>query len=342
MASRHVDLTTIDGLREEQVNIDRLIDSLLKDNPVSSVSVSSKNRNSENNVPLASPVTTNRGRGRPPRVNTRNNPASPLPGLPDKNASLEVVIECLNKLNNQNKRLLDFVGNLAGGLNSDHSDRSSPQVTPVEESVITGVNDRLEKIEQNLNSTTLICRGPSVEELLKQASQRGLADPQRESALQNSENLEHTAPPQNSTILEQLKGDICRAVCGDEVTGVDIKNLQLSFYGREKKCLRLNCFNHASKLYLLKRIRERKPQGFYLNEFLTTKKREIFYNLRQLKKQHPNVIKSVFTRDGNVYYVKHNSKKFWQVSSLDDLKVIQVNDPNDPSGGAVPKESGAV
>ena len=136
-------------------------------------------------------------------------------------------------------------------------------------------------------------------------------------------------------------------MCGDEVTSVDIENLRVSFYGREKKSLRLHCSKRASKLYLLKRARERRPKDFYLNEFLTTNKREFFYNLRQLKKQHPNLIKSVFTREGNIFYVKQNSKKSWQVSSLDDLTNIVNNPddhsvPNDHSGRVIPTVDGSV
>ena len=199
--------------------------------------------------------------------------------------------------------MLDFVGVL-----SENVKKSSECVLPDENStpndqqaVLDTVDRRLEKIEQNLNSSTLICRGPAVEDLLKQT------------------------PSHDSANLERLKGEVCKTVCGEEVTGIDVGNLRLSIDGRGKKCIRLNCNNPASKLHLLRQARERRPRGFFLNEFLTANKLKIFYNLHQLKKQHPEKIKAAFTREGNVLYMLHSSNKVYQVSSLGDLAdIIQV------------------
>ena len=94
---------------------------------------------------------------------------------------------------------------------------------PIEQStVLEGVTNRLEKIEQNLNSNKLICRGPTVERLV----------------------IEFTAG--DSTNLERLKGKVCEAVCGDEITGIDVRDLQASLYGRDRKCVRLEL--HKSSL----------------------------------------------------------------------------------------------
>ena len=128
----------------------------------------------------------NRGRGRQTRVSTRSTPTSPLPVLVDGNSPLDVVVDCLNKLNNQNKRLLEFVGTLAESLKSQPIESASLQVAPVEDSVIVNVNNRLEKVEQSINSTTLICHGPAVDELVKEASPRGVNAPEIDSSPQNT------------------------------------------------------------------------------------------------------------------------------------------------------------
>ena len=163
---------------------------------------------------------------------------------------------------------------------------------------LDGVNDRLEKIEQNLNSNVIICRGPAVEELI------------------NKFTIEQKLH------LERLKGEVCKAVCGDEVTNVDVNNLHLNIFGRNKRCIKLNCLNPNSKLHLLKQAKMRRPRGLYLSEFLTNSKLKVFYNLRQLKKQHPEKIKSVFTRGGNILYTIHESNRVFQATSLSDLSSI--------------------
>ena len=107
----------------------------------------------------------------------------------------------------------------------------------------------------------MICRGVTVESMVENTTAQG-----------------------NSPNLNRLKGDICRAVCGDELTGVDIGSLQLSLFGRDKKSLKLDCVNPSSKIHLLKQARKNKPHGVFVSEYLTPTKSSIFYNLRQLKK----------------------------------------------------------
>ena len=101
-----------------------------------------------------------------------------------------------------------------------------------------------------------------------------------------------------------------------------MKDLQVSLYGRERKCLRLSCTNPVSKIHLLKQARRKKPNGIYINEFLTSSRLNIYKNLRQLKALHPDKIKSVFTRNGNIFYTLSNSNQVTQVSSLAELNNI--------------------
>ena len=111
-------------------------------------------------------------------------------------------------------------------------------------------------------------------------------------------------------------------LCGDEITGIDVRDLQVTLYGRDKKSVRLNCTNPASKIHLLKQARRKKPNGIFVNEFLTSSKFKIYKNLRQLKTLHPDKIKAVFTRNGNILYTRSDSNQVIQVSSLTDLNSI--------------------
>ena len=108
---------------------------------------------------------------------------------------------------------------------------------------------------------------------------------------------------------------------------IDIANTRVSVIGKVKKCIKITCANSLSKIHLLKKTQARKPEGFYVSEFLTPTNLKVFHNLRNLRKQHPNKIKSVFTRGGNVSYTLHNSDRVFQVSTLSDLNDIVRSDP---------------
>ena len=146
-----------------------------------------------------------------------------------------------------------------------------------------------------------------------------------------TDNASETTPPN----LERLKGEVCRAVCGDQVTGVDISCVNLSLLGRERKFIKLDCRNPSSKIHLLKQARRNKPQGIFVSEFLTKAKLSIFYNLRQLKRQYPEKIKSAFSKGGNIYYRLVNSSEIVQVNSLSDLQKIPL-----PESSSLAEDSG--
>ena len=98
--------------------------------------------------------------------------------------------------------------------------------------------------------------------------------------------------------------------------------MQVSIFGSDKKKVKIDCRNPASKVNLIKQARRKRPQGIYVSEFLTPSKLGIFYNLRQLRKQHPDKIQSVFTRGGNIFYRLRNSEREIRVNALSDLAGI--------------------
>ena len=176
MESSHVG-PNLEELREEQESIDKLIDSLL--NSTSTPASNSLQQRSERENPSTPVVGRGRGPGRPRTAKPASSrpPSSPSPALAE-NSSLAAVIQCLNKLNVQNKRLLDFVEVVSENVNKCAPNSNStpePNGSPAEEDgvvaaqqqqSITNVNDRLEKIEQNININTLVCRGTAVDDLI--------------------------------------------------------------------------------------------------------------------------------------------------------------------------------
>ena len=172
------------------------------------------------------------------------------------------------------------------------------QILKDQESINVGVSDRLEKIEQNLNCNVLICRGPGTAEVINQVKVG------------------------SSVNYEGLKGNLCRAICGDEVTEIDIKNLQVSLFGHEKKSVMIDCGNSFSKLHFIKQARCKKPLGIHVSEFLTKSKLSLFQNLKNLKKLHPQKISSVYTKEGNIFYRLEGANQAVLVKSMKEIENI--------------------
>ena len=328
MDGRHT-AVNLDVLREEQRNIDGIIDSLLNYSANTECGEQKEKKKvgsaTTSGSSVNTPQQTKKGRGRPPKTITL--PSSPVPSISSPNPdvsvtkpSFEVVVGCLKRLSDQNKNLLSFVevlsedvkNNIISENRNSAENPTNPdnqlQVRP--QSSVSVVEERLEKLEQNINSNILICRGAGVESLIEESS-RGSTKPN----------------------LERLKGDICKAVCEENVTSVDISNMQVTVFGRDKKKVKIDCHNPSSKLFLVKQARRKRPEGIYVSEYLTPSKVNIFYNLRQLKKQHPDKIQAVFTRGGNLFYRLCNSDREVRVNSLEDLTGIVVEEAT-PSAAA--------
>ena len=219
--------------------------------------------------------------------------------------SLDSIVECLNKLNSPNKKLLEYVQSLSANVTNVANREcncavagGTDQVSEGQELINTAITDRLEKIEQNINSNVLICRGPGVGELVSEVKT-------------------------GSTVnYEGLKGNWCRSICGNDVTGIDIRNLQVTLFGHEKKALKIDCANSSSKVHIVKQARQKKPSGIYISEFLTKANLKIHANLRKLKKLHPRKIKSVYTKEGNVFYRLHDVDRAVLVRSVQEVEII--------------------
>ena len=325
MEGRHVAAeVNLEDLQEEQRNIDTLIASLL--NYSSNSVASGVDQKEKRNIGVASASTTpqaRNGRGRPRKQNIT--PSSPVPtnssrrsSISDPKPSFESIIECLKKLSDQNKKLLNVVEVLSDEVKKSCSAGTSVIAegssgegsgTVRQKTPVSSVEKRLEKIEQDINSNILICRGETVESLISESA-TGSTQPN----------------------LERLKGDVCKAVCGDEVTQVDIANMHVNIFGSDRKKIKIDCRNPATKVFLVRQARKKRPQGIYVSEFLTPNKLEIFYNLRQLKRQHSDKIQSVYTRGGNIFYRLRNSDRESRINSLTDISGIIAGGEDSSSG----------
>ena len=259
----------------------------------------------------------NRGPGRPRTTKAANPkpPKSPAPVLPE-DATLNVIVNCLNKINLQNKKLLEIVESITVKIESvSEANKNSsevvsdPTVAPAAEGALSDVNNRLEKLEQNVNQNVLICRGANVESLIKKSEVDGKPS------------------------LERLKDNLCKSVCGEEITNINISEVKVSVFGKAKKAVKVECPNLASKVHIIRKARARKPQDLFVNEFLTDNKLKLFFHARALKKLHPNKIKAVFTRGGNVCYSLADTNRFYQISSIGELRGALGLDESEGAGG---------
>ena len=321
MAGSHVGLSfNIEDLKGEQIDIDKLIDNLLSGKGSSGDSlgssspvVSSQQRKYSEIVttPAQVPV-KGRGPGRPRAtrsgsssavpVPVLNQPKSPAPTL-QEGSSINVIIDCLNRINLQNKKLLNIVENIVDKVDSESvvnkitpSVVSTPEEAPAVSGALKSVNSRLEKLEQEANQNILICRGTTTEALIKDSDEGGRSN------------------------LERLKTDLFKSISGNEVNFVP--DVNVSLYGKIKKVIRIECPNFATKIDLIKRVRQRKPEGLYLNEFLTESRLRLYLSARSLKKLHPNKIKAVFTRGGVVCYTLADQTRFHHLNTIEELERV--------------------
>ena len=311
MEDSHVGIT-IEDIQREQDSIDKLIDTLLTSDSTTLLrEPHSDNVKEVTTAKASSPSQAKRGRGRPPKsTSTLNRAFSPVQKSPSRKPSLDDIVKCITKLNSQNRKLLLHVESLTNSVNNqrcncvENEKNGNLNGTDEEKEVVNEeITNRLEKIEQAINSNVLVCNGPGVPELVNKVKTGSYIN------------------------LERLKGNLCSAVCGDEITEIDIKNLSLSLFGRDKTSLKIDCANSSSKLHIVKQARLNKPKGIYISEFLAKPKLQIFRNLRNLKKLHPNKIKSVFTKEGNIYYRLHGADRPVLVKSGQEIENIVSNLP---------------
>ena len=145
MAGRHTAADVDFGaLQEEQRNIDVLIESLLN---YSSIPVANcaeqKDKRNIGTTAANTPTQVKKPRGRPPKQNlpppspTLAN-SSPRTSVSDTKPSFGSVIECLKKISDQNKKLLNLVEVLSdkveknNNTESKENDASEPGISEVQ------------------------------------------------------------------------------------------------------------------------------------------------------------------------------------------------------------------
>ena len=166
------------------------------------------------------------------------------------------------------------------------------------------VVERIDKIENNVNSRLLICKGPVVAEKIKSFT-RG-----------------------KSTDFDKIKAHLCKSICGSKIPRISVDSFELSIFGKERKSLKFECNAISVKNYLLKQARLNKPSGIYLAEYLSADKRKVYSKLVGLKKEYSSIFKALYTRDGEIFgKIGRATLKF---RNLKDVESINYRD-SEPS-----------
>ena len=135
----------------------------------------------------------------------------------------------------------------------------------------------MEKIENNINSHLLLCRGPAVATKIADSTRNGVID------------------------LEKIKAEICADVCGETVSKISVSALGISIYGKSRKLLKIECASISVRSHLLEQARRRKPTGIYLAEFLSPDKIKLYHRLLELRREFPGKVRAVYIRKGDIF-----------------------------------------
>ena len=317
-ANQPVDIIT------EQREIDELIQSLLqfkptkrsKETPSIPVDQNTPKNPARRSTRVTGRLTKNGGVG--------DSPVSSQSAVPGDTCSTphyqELYLECLTRINNLNKSLIGKVNDLNQKLdeqsqkietlegNVENRLPSVPAATvnlpsqdhEISQSLIENVVNRVEKIEENLNSQTLLCRGPTVTTKISSFTEG------------------------NKPNLQRIKAEICKEILGSKVTEIAVESVGLSIYGKNKNLLKLECGNSNVRELLLQQAKITKPSGIFVVEFLCSEKLQIYNRLFTLKKQFPRWLKAVYTRRGSVFAVLGDNSEIRSFSTLKDVHDLQL------------------
>ena len=144
----------------------------------------------------------------------------------------------------------------------------------------------------------MICRGPSVSELISSLTESGITD------------------------LEKVKGQLCMKICGADITKISVQSIGVSIFGKNRASLKIECNNISVKRHLLEQVKIKKPRGIYVVEYLAPDKRKIYNSLFNLKKRYPAVIKFIYIRGGVIFgKIGEGTLKF---ESMLDIQAINL------------------
>ena len=263
------------------------------------------------------PKKTTRGRGKQ-TASTSRQESSNSPGLEVGNDNSlhemdsinpSLLIDYLTSVNDFNKKLLKGISALSKKYD-DLADRvrqvSEPspgteEDTPPPPPAPTNVNNvqvdsnletRIDAIEQRENANFLLCSGSVIKDVIEGPSEVF-----------------------KDNIISKIKESL------PELSDREI--VRVTPFGSKKSHVKVECASFKEKKKILILARQKKPTNLYFSELLTQYRSKMFYSLRSLKAKFPNKIKSVYTRDGNLFYKLSEADDFRKIRSPTEITELE-------------------
>jgi hypothetical protein len=168
-----------------------------------------------------------------------------------------------------------LVNNLAAVPNNAHksvSNEVSPQLV-----TITG---RLDALEQDSLVNVMVCQGEAVNSLIERVK-RTNATPKEQAARVRE------------AVINEFNSIANTPVHNDNLCDISI-------LGKDRKHLKIVCSSKHVKLNLIQSVKQVRPPNFYVGDYLTKVRSNLFYRVRSLRKNNDSIT-SVYTMSGNIY-----------------------------------------
>lgn len=150
------------------------------------------------------------------------------------------------------------------------------------------ISTRVDQLEQDSLSDTLLLQGPAIEELIaKDAHVEGTM----------SSELEERRRQPEPAALKRSICDLLRPIV-PEFSGKNIT--QLSVQGKDRKHLRMVCSSGDEKVRVLLALKKEKPPNLFVNEYLTKLRSSLLYRARSLRRNYPSVL-GAYSRNGSIF-----------------------------------------
>ena len=307
-----IDISDFDVLKTEQSVIDSTLKTLLN----YKVNIKKAGRPLKSNTNLSEPQTPN-----PVIPDTVRTDLKSLVNISELHPG--ILLDYLIKVNTLNKKLLsncELLSKKCNELNDKIKDSTNNVIHPVtpvpprsaehstsplprqpNEPVASTITDdlfsKVDNLEQKANSNVILCSGPSITNI---------------------------ATGTDANDLSKIKTDLVNKLQDIVPDTSETDFLNVSFFGKERKQLKITCNNISIRSKLLKEIKRKKPENIFLSEFLTSFRSKLYYELRQLRKKNPTKITAAYTRNGNIYYKLINDDKFYNVRYLQDIRDLKL------------------
>ena len=262
------------------------------------------------------------------------------PGRPPSCTNNQVIYEQLQYLFDTNLNLIETINRMQLSFESIKSDYNEIRAN------YTSIKDENSNLRQQLNelrvsntennrvrpdtlhsSSTLLRESPTTDDntvLKNRIIQLEQQSSNNDIILQGEkiENIIGDNNTPNSSLHEAITLSLTSLI--PDLNPQDIDNIQsTNIIGSTKKTIKMKLTNKSTKIKLLRSIKRRKLNGLYVSEYLVPERRRLFHATRHLSKNHPNIVKQVYSREGVVYIRTHSSDRPTIISNDYDFKTFE-------------------